>query len=222
VAKATPNGGRVERSLVLATNNSGKVAEFRVLLRNCGWQMAAPADRGLTLSVDECGTSYLENATLKARAFARASGLFALADDSGLEVDALNGTPGVRSARYGGEDLAPDQRLSLLLSALGETPDNRRGARFCCTLVLAAPDGALWHSEGVCEGTIAREPTGQGGFGYDPVFFLPDLGRTMAQLTPAEKNRVSHRGRACAALCPVLQDLAALVNGGQKGTSQCR
>ena len=198
----------MEGKLLLATSNQGKIAEFRALLRPCGWQILAPADLGITLAVNETGDTYRENATLKARAFVVASGLNALADDSGLEVDALGGRPGIHSARFGGEDLTSAERVNLLLRALEETPDGRRTARFRCVLLLAAPNGRTWQAEGVCEGLITREPRGNSGFGYDPVFLLPALGRTMSELSATEKNEHSHRGKAAQALCDILKAIA--------------
>ena len=196
--------------LLLATNNAGKIAEFRALLADCGWDLVAPADVGLTLEVGESGTSYAENAALKARAFAVASGRPALADDSGLEVDALGGEPGPLHHVRGWDGRDDDERIRILLDALKDVPEGRRTARFRAVIVVAFPDGRTVQAEGECEGVIARAPRGEAGFGYDPVFYLPALGRTMAELTAAEKNRLSHRARAAAAVCPRLRELAAL------------
>lgn len=200
--------------LILASNNPGKIAEFRGLLQDCGWPIVVPADMGLALDVDETGQSYAENALLKARAFVSASGSFCLADDSGLEVDALDGVPGIQSARFGGPELTDEQRVELLLDRLKGIADGRRTARFRCVLMLAAPDGRTWQTEAACEGQIARAPRGGKGFGYDPVFFLPGLGRTMAELSADEKNRVSHRSMAAAALRPILARLLDLLPVG--------
>ena len=189
--------------LLVATGNPGKLAEFRRLLR--GIEAVSPAERGLEeLRVAETGTTFHDNALLKARAFAAASGCVSLADDSGLEVDALGGAPGVTSARYGGEGLDDRGRCRLLLKALAGVPRLERGARFRCCLVAAAPDGRLASVEGVCEGRILEAPAGGGGFGYDPVFFSREAGRGMAELTPGEKGAVSHRGRALRAIRPLL------------------
>lgn len=189
--------------LLVATGNPGKLAEFRRLLR--GIEAVSPAERGLEeLRVAETGTTFHDNALLKARAFAAASGCVSLADDSGLEVDALGGAPGVTSARYGGEGLDDRGRCRLLLKALAGVPRPERGARFRCCLAAAAPDGRLASAEGVCEGRILEAPAGGGGFGYDPVFFSREAGRGMAELTPGEKGAVSHRGRALRAIRPLL------------------
>jgi len=182
--------------LLLATNNPGKAAEYRALLEGCGWELVTPRDLGLHLEVEEAGGDYAENARIKAEAFAEASGLVALADDSGIEVDALGGAPGPLSARFGGEDASDEQRMALLLERLAGVPPERRSARFRCLIAVARPEGEVSLFEGQCEGRVAEEPRGEGGFGYDPVFLLPERGLTIAELPPEEKNAVSHRGRA--------------------------
>jgi XTP/dITP diphosphohydrolase len=186
----------VGKRLLLATNNPGKVAEYRALLQGCGWELATPRDLGLHLEVEEVGGDYAENARIKAEAFAKASGLPALADDSGIEVDALGGAPGPLSARFGGDDISDAQRVALLLERLKGVPPERRSARFRCLIAVARPEGEVSFFEGQCEGRIAEEPRGEGGFGYDPVFLLPERGLSIAELPPEEKNAVSHRGRA--------------------------
>jgi XTP/dITP diphosphohydrolase len=158
--------------------------------------------------VEETGSTFRENSVLKARAYAAVTNLLTLADDSGLEVDALNGAPGVYTARYGGTGLTAVQRYKKLLDAIRNVPTHQRTARFRCVIVLARPDGTiLGESEGVCEGQIALAPAGAGGFGYDPVFYLPQLGQTMAQLPAAEKHKISHRGQAVQAIVPHLRVL---------------
>jgi XTP/dITP diphosphohydrolase len=194
-------------SLLLATNNAGKVREFRRLLAGIPFNIVSPAELGLSLDVPETGHTYEENALAKARAFAAAAGLPALADDSGLEVDALGGRPGVHSARYAGQGATPGDRIETLLSELRSVPPEHRTARFRAVIVIAAPDGRHWAVEGTVEGRISEGPRGGGGFGYDPVFYLPELGRTMAELSPEEKDALSHRGRAAAAARRVLEDL---------------
>jgi XTP/dITP diphosphohydrolase len=156
----------------------------------------------LELEVSEDGAAYVDNARQKAEAFARASGLLTLADDSGLEVDALDGAPGVRSARYAkGHD---GDRVTALLTQLLDVPWEQRTARFRCVVVIITPEGESYTTEGVCEGRITLEPAGEGGFGYDPVFYLARHGCTMAQLPQKVKNRISHRGRAVEAALPIL------------------
>lgn len=190
-------------TLLVATNNPGKLREFRVLLKPIS--LVAPRNLGLELDVEETGQTFAENAALKARAFATAANCLALADDSGLEVDALDGAPGVYSARYGGPVLDDRGRCQLLLNQLHPFADPaRRRARFRCCIVAAAPDGRTCQAVGTCEGFIASAPAGEGGFGYDPLFFVPAYGRTMAQLSPETKNRISHRFRALEAIRPLL------------------
>jgi XTP/dITP diphosphohydrolase len=199
--------------LLIASSNPGKVAEFRDLLAGSGWQVVSPADVGLALEVEESGESYAENARLKATAFGEASGLAALADDSGLEVDALDGQPGPLHHRLGWDGAGQADRIRILLEALKHVPPGRRPARFRAAICVALPDGSLLEEEGTCEGVVAGAPTGSGGFGYDPVFYLPSLGRTMAELSAAAKNRVSHRAIAVARLRPRLAALAATAAG---------
>jgi len=182
--------------LLLATNNAGKVAELRRLLQSCGWETVTPADVGLDLEVEETGGSYEENATRKALQYSQAGGLVALADDSGLEVDALDGRPGVRSARYAGPKRTDAERVQKLLEELRDVPDAKRTARFRAVIAIADPDGRVETVEGAVEGRIARAPRGENGFGYDPVFLLPGRGQTVAELPADEKDAISHRGVA--------------------------
>ena len=183
--------------LLIATNNQGKIKELHELLDDLGIELVTPAQIGLDLDVVEDGTTYAENATKKAVAFARASGLISLADDSGLEVDALNGKPGLYSARYGSTDgnkLSDGERRKYLLSRLQDNP-RPWTARFRAVIAIAK-DGEVQLFEGICEGKIIPEERGTGGFGYDPIFLLPEFGKTMAELPLEEKNRLSHRARA--------------------------
>ena len=186
------------RKLLIATNNAGKLREYRFLLAGVSLALVSPAEAGVTLDIEETGKTFEENARLKAQAFASASGLLTLADDSGLEVDALGGEPGVMSARYAGENATDSDRVLYLLSRLKGVPLERRTARFTCVIAIARPDGKIETCAGECPGVIALEPRGKQGFGYDPVFFMPDMGKTLAELPPAVKNRVSHRARAAA------------------------
>jgi len=188
--------------IVLATHNAGKRREWVELLAGLEVDVVLPEEVGLSSEVEETGTTYVDNAFLKARALADASGLPALADDSGLEVDALDGAPGIRSTRFhpGSDEI----RYLALLKALEGVPAEARGARFRCVAALVLPDGREFSTEGACEGRIGTDASGDGGFGYDPVFFVPEAGKTMAELTPAEKNRISHRARAAQAMRPIL------------------
>lgn len=190
---------------LIATQNPGKTREFRLLFAPLEERLCFPSDLGLQIEVLEDGATYTENARKKALAYARASGLLTLADDSGLEVDALDGAPGVRSARYApGHDA---DRAETLLARLRDVAWEQRTARFRCVIVIITPTGKIYNVAGVCEGLIAFEPAGQGGFGYDPVFYLPNQNCTMAQLPQEEKNRISHRARAARAAIPTLRRL---------------
>ena len=179
---------------VLATHNPGKLRERSDILSHLGIEVVSPADVGVTVDVEETGTTFAENAMLKAKAICAASGLPAIADDSGLCVDALNGGPGVYSARYGGEGLDDRGRYMLLLNSMrGQTT---RAAHFSCAIACAFPNGDTLTAEGRCDGAIAFAPLGEGGFGYDPVFLVPEKGKTFGQLTAEEKSQISHRGKA--------------------------
>jgi len=193
--------------LLIATNNKGKIAELRALLEDLDIELVTPDQIGLQLHVHEDGLTYAENARKKAIAFARASGLIALADDSGLEVDALDGAPGLGSARYSGEPGAQDSdRRSLLLQNLRGRP-RPWVARFRAAIAIASVDGKVATAEGKCPGEIIPEERGTGGFGYDRIFLVTELGKTMAELTMQEKNRLSHRARAVQNAKPILKQV---------------
>jgi XTP/dITP diphosphohydrolase len=202
--------------LLIATNNKGKLLEIQALLQDINIELQTPAQIGLKLEVDETGQTYAENAALKGVAFARASGLLTLADDSGLEVQALSGLPGIISARFAPIANATDSdRRVYLLSRLQGNPRPWL-ARFRCVVALVAPlytntagapDSGLRYAEGICPGEIIPTERGQNGFGYDPIFLLPEMGRTMAELTMEEKNHLSHRARAVQAALPILIDM---------------
>ena len=182
---------------VLATQNPGKLAEMRAILSKLGVEVISPTEAGAEVNVEETETTFAGNAMLKAKAICAAAGLPAIADDSGLCVDALNGGPGVYSARYGGEGLDDWGRRMLLLQAMrGQTT---RAAHFTCAVACAFPNGDTLEAEGRCDGAIAFAPLGEGGFGYDPVFLVPEKGKTFGQLSPEEKSAISHRGKALAA-----------------------
>ncbi len=195
-----------DRRLLMATNNAHKVTEFRRLLSGLPFELVTPKEIGLDLDVVEVGATFRENAALKAHAFAKASGLPSLADDSGIEVDALGGRPGVQSARYGGPGLSDEDRARLLLGELDGVPDEKRTCRYRVALVLASPDGSEQAVEGTCEGRVAGSPAGAGGFGYDPIFFVPSHGQTIAQMGPEAKDAISHRGKAARALAKLLSN----------------
>ena len=181
---------------VLASNNQGKIKEMREILSAYGVEVVSPKELDIHIEVEETGTTFAENAMLKAKAICVAANLPAIADDSGLCVDALNGGPGIYSARYGGEGLDDVGRYRLLLQNMrGQTT---RAAHFACAIACAFPNGDELTAEGRCDGTIAFAPMGEGGFGYDPVFFVPEYRKTFGQLSAEEKSAISHRGRALA------------------------
>ena len=187
---------------VLATHNPGKLAEMKAILSGLGVEVVSPAEAGVSVDVEETGATFAENAMLKAKAVCAAAGLPAIADDSGLCVNALNGGPGVYSARYGGEGLDDRGRCMLLLNNMRGQPT--RAAHFACAVACAFPNGDTLTAEGRCDGAIASAPLGEGGFGYDPVFLVPGKGKTFGQLGPEEKSRIPHRGKALAAFAEKL------------------
>jgi len=195
------------RELVLASGNSGKLRELSEMLGNAGWTVRSQNDWGIPDAVED-GLTFVENALIKARHAARHTGLPALGDDSGLVVDALDGAPGIRSARYAGEPCDSAANIQKLLRAMEQVPDGRRTAHFYCALALVrhADDPAPLVATGSWHGLIASSPQGSGGFGYDPVFRVSGRNCTAAQLDPAVKNRLSHRGRALASLLDQLRD----------------
>jgi XTP/dITP diphosphohydrolase len=195
--------------LLLATNNQGKLAELRSLLDGLDLELVTPADLGLNLQVEETGESYQENAILKAAGFAKASNLWSLADDTGLEVEALDGAPGLYSARYAPQPDATDRdRRLALLQNLEEKPQPWK-AVFRCVVALCGPDGSIITQEGTCPGEIIPDERGEGGFGYDSIFLLEVLQLTMAELSLVDKNNLSHRSRAVWKIVPALDELSS-------------
>ena len=193
--------------LLLATNNQAKVREYKSLLQNLPFELVTLADQGITTIVNEVGENLEENARLKASTLAAESRLLALADDSGLEVDALGGEPGRLSARYAGEGASDKDRISYLLSRLRDVPRQERSACFRCVIAVAQPGGGVECCCGTCRGLIIFESRGEQGFGYDPIFYFPELDKTMAELPLEVKNQVSHRGQAAREVWQVLQRL---------------
>jgi XTP/dITP diphosphohydrolase len=197
--------------LLLATTNQGKLREYRHLLEGLPFTLVTPTDDGIDITVDEKEKTFEENARLKATTYYRLSGLVTLADDSGLEVDALDGGPGIVSARFAGEQASDKDRIEHLLDRLKNVPREKRTARFRCVIAIATPEGRMELCDGECHGLIAFEPRGESGFGYDPVFYLPELDKTIAELSLETKNQVSHRGKAARKAYRLLERLAEKV-----------
>ena len=193
--------------VVLASQNRHKLAEIQAILAQYDMELVLQSDLGIHVDVDETGTSFEENSELKARAVVEATGLPAIADDSGLCVDVLDGAPGIYSARYGAPDCVTDRdRLNYLLKNMRGVRSEERTARFVCVITLLYPDGRKLVARGTCEGMIAFEPRGDDGFGYDPVFYIPSQGCTFAQMGAERKNRISHRANALLRLEQMLED----------------
>lgn len=189
-----------KKKLIFATGNADKMKEIRMILCDCGYEIVSMKEAGINIDIDENGTTFEENAIIKAKAIMEATGCLTLADDSGLEVDALNKEPGVYSARYMGENTSYDIKNQSILDRLQGITGSDRSARFVCVIAAAFPDGRIITRRGTIEGIIADKPCGEEGFGYDPIFFVPELGKTTAQLDPREKNLISHRGKALTAI----------------------
>ncbi|MBC8512305.1 MAG: XTP/dITP diphosphatase [Dehalococcoidia bacterium] len=197
--------------LLLATTNQGKAREYRHLLKGLPFQLVTLAEEGIHIAVDEKNTTFEENARLKATVYSNFSHLITLADDSGLEVDALGGEPGIRSARFAGDEASDEDKVERLLARLKEVPWEKRTARFRCVIAIANPEGRTELCHGECRGLIAFEPKGNNGFGYDPIFYFPELDKTMAELPLETKNQISHRGRAAQEAYRMLEQLAEKV-----------
>jgi XTP/dITP diphosphohydrolase len=191
--------------LLIATTSAGKLREWQALLGDLPLDLLSLVDAGIDFDVEETGTTFARNAVLKAEAYGRASQLLTLAEDSGLCVAALGGAPGVHSARWEGPDYV--HKNALLIRLLAGKEGQARACRYACVVVLRQPNGRMWHVRGEVRGQIARAPAGSGGFGYDPIFFIPRLRRTLAQVAVDEKDRISHRGRAAGRIRPILRQL---------------
>ena len=186
--------------IVFATANEGKVKEIKEILGDFPIEVVSMKEMGITADIEENGATFEENSLIKARALVKLTGLPALADDSGLEVDYLNGEPGIYSARYLGRDTDYDYKNNYIIDKLSGAKGEERSARFVCVISLVLPDGREFVERGVVEGLIGYEQKGENGFGYDPIFYLPEYGKTSAELPPEEKNRISHRGKALTAM----------------------
>lgn len=195
----------MEDKIIFASNNAGKIREVKEIMQDYGKKIISLEEAGIHVDVEENGTTFEENALIKCRAIHEMTGAMVLADDSGLEIDYLNKEPGAYSARYLGHDTPYDIKNGIILDRLKEAEGQQRSTRYVCAMAAVLPDGTEYTALGTVEGLIAMEPAGNGGFGYDPIFFVPEYEKTMAQLTPDEKNAISHRGRALRALRAVLE-----------------
>lgn len=195
------------KKIIFATGNANKMVEVRMILADCGYEIVSMKEAGIDIDIVEDGKTFEENAIIKATAISKtkeAEGCVVLADDSGLEVDYMDGAPGIYSARWQGEDTPYSIKNQMIIDALADAKEEERTARFVCTIAAAFPDGTVTTRRGVIEGMIAHQPAGENGFGYDPIFFLPEYGKTTAELAPEDKNKISHRGRALEKIREVL------------------
>ncbi len=195
------------KKIIFATGNANKMVEVRMILADCGYEIVSMKEAGIDIDIVEDGKTFEENAIIKATAISKtkeAEGCVVLADDSGLEVDYMDGAPGIYSARWQGEDTPYSIKNQMIIDALADAKEEERTARFVCAIAAAFPDGTVTTSRGVIEGMIAHQPAGEHGFGYDPIFFLPEYGKTTAELAPEDKNKISHRGRALEKIREVL------------------
>lgn len=196
----------MKKQIVFATGNIGKIKEIREILGDLGYEILSMKEAGIRAEIEENGKTYEENALIKAREVAKYTNAVVMADDSGLEIDYLNKEPGIYSARYMGEDTSYTIKNNNLIERLQGVPDEKRTARFVCAIAAVMPDGEEMTTRGVIEGRIGYEEAGENGFGYDPIFFVPRFGKTTAQLSPEEKNLVSHRGKALEAMKELLRE----------------
>ena len=195
------------KKIIFATGNANKMVEVRMILADCGFEIVSMKEAGIDIDIVEDGKTFEENAIIKATAISKtkeAEGCVVLADDSGLEVDYMDGAPGIYSARWQGEDTPYSIKNQMIIDALADAKEEERTARFVCAIAAPFPDGTVTTRRGVIEGMIAHQPAGENGFGYDPIFFLPEYGKTTAELAPEDKNKISHRGRALEKIREVL------------------
>ena len=193
--------------MIFATGNKNKMIEIREILKDCGYEILSMKEAGIEADIVEDGKTFEENAVIKATAISKIAGCLVLADDSGLEVDCLNKEPGIYSARYMGEDTSYDIKNKNLIERAEGVPDEKRTARFVCAIAAAFPDGRVITRTGTIEGRLAYEPAGENGFGYDPIFYVPEFGKTTAEMSPEEKNKISHRGKALRMMRQALEEL---------------
>lgn len=197
----------MEKRIIFATGNAGKMKEIRMILADLGMPVVSMKEAGVSVEIEENGSSFEENAVIKARTIMEQTGEITMADDSGLEIDALNKEPGIYSARYMGEDTSYEIKNQNLLDRLQGVPEEKRTARFVCAVACAFPDGRVFTATRTMEGIIAEESRGENGFGYDPIFYLPEKGCTSAEISAEEKNELSHRGKALRAMRQQLEEL---------------
>ena len=190
----------MKKRIIFATGNEGKMREIRMILEDLGVPVLSMKEAGISADIEENGKSFAENAAIKAKAIMEMTGEIVMADDSGLEIDYLDGAPGIYSARFMGEDTSYDIKNKALIDKLAGVPDEKRTARFVCAIACALPDGQILESRGTMEGIIGYEIKGENGFGYDPIFYLPECGCTSAEISPEKKNEPSHRGKALRAM----------------------
>lgn len=190
----------MKKRIIFATGNEGKMREIRMILEDLGVPVLSMKEAGISADIEENGKSFAENAAIKAKAIMEMTGEIVMADDSGLEIDYLDGAPGIYSARFMGEDTSYDIKNKALIDKLAGVPDEKRTARFVCAIACALPDGQILESRGTMEGIIGYEIKGENGFGYDPIFYLPECGCTSAEISPEKKNELSHRGKALRAM----------------------
>jgi XTP/dITP diphosphohydrolase len=194
--------------LIFATGNEGKMKEVRMIMADLGYEILSMKEAGIEADIDENGSTFEENALIKARAISKMAGCLVLADDSGLEVDYMDKAPGIYSARFLGEDTSYAIKNKYIMDKLEGVPDEKRTARFVCAIAAVFPDGAEYTSRGTIEGIIGYEERGENGFGYDPIFYLPDRKMTTAELSPEDKNAISHRGNALRQIKEVIKQYA--------------
>lgn len=196
----------MEKKIIFATGNEGKMKEVRMILKELNVPVLSLKEAGISADIDENGRTFTENAVIKATEIQKYTDAVVLADDSGLEIDYLNKEPGVYSARYMGEDTSYDIKNTAILERLAGVPEEKRTARFVCAIAAALPDGTVLTSDGVMEGRIGHEIAGENGFGYDPIFYLPEFGCTSAEISPEQKNEISHRGKALVKMKELLKN----------------
>lgn len=197
----------MEKRIIFATGNAGKMKEIRMILADLGIPVVSMKEAGITADIEENGTTFEENAIIKAKTIMEMTGEIVMADDSGLEIDYLDGAPGIYSARFMGEDTSYDIKNRALIEKLDGVSDEKRTARFACSIACALPDGRILTSYGAMEGQIGYEIKGENGFGYDPIFYLPEYGCSSAEISPEQKNELSHRGKALRSMKEKLQEI---------------